>query len=374
MTRPIDQAVALHQAGKFQQAAKIYQSILASDPNNASAMHLLGVAAFQMTKHDQAVQLIERAIALDPNQSAFHHNLASTYRVLGRFQEAEQLYRNRDPPEPKNMPKRCSTCRPSASSQSTTRQMSNRSRWLLNTDDLSDIDRCFLHFAAGKLYDDMRLYDEAFPHYQHGNECRGADFDIDRYRKFVTDVIEVFSAERLTQAQGKGNPTRVPIFIVVCLAVARRWWNRSFAVIRKFAERGNFPTLPVSPEHSPNTIHRSRSFRFDPQFAACRDGGFWDCLSEPPAYVRCVGRSRVRQESDQPSVHWPDRNAAPECEDHSLLTGSTRHVPVVLLSEVSFRAGIFVLARWPRHVLSWLSATDGPLAESEYNSDSGRSV
>ena len=60
-------AIALHQAGQLGQAAQVYQQVLAQDPSNADALHLLGVLHHQQGNNPRAVELIGRAVALRPN-------------------------------------------------------------------------------------------------------------------------------------------------------------------------------------------------------------------------------------------------------------------------------------------------------------------
>jgi tetratricopeptide (TPR) repeat protein len=77
-----------HQGGRLEQAARIYQNILAQQPDHADALHLLGVVALQQGNPTQAVDLIGRAIAVNPSVAAFHCNLAEAYRALGQLDRA----------------------------------------------------------------------------------------------------------------------------------------------------------------------------------------------------------------------------------------------------------------------------------------------
>ncbi|HLN28274.1 MAG TPA: tetratricopeptide repeat protein [Gemmataceae bacterium] len=81
-------AIEYHQRGSLERAAQIYRSILALQPENADALHLLGVVAHQLGQHTQAVDLIGRAIALNPNVSAYYANLGEACRALGQFDRA----------------------------------------------------------------------------------------------------------------------------------------------------------------------------------------------------------------------------------------------------------------------------------------------
>jgi tetratricopeptide (TPR) repeat protein len=82
------EAFSRHQAGDLVAAVRGYQGILARDPNNADAAHLLGVALHQQGQSARAVEQISRAVALRPSVPAFHANLAEAYRALGQFDRA----------------------------------------------------------------------------------------------------------------------------------------------------------------------------------------------------------------------------------------------------------------------------------------------
>jgi tetratricopeptide (TPR) repeat protein len=77
-----------HQSGRLDQAARVYESILARQPDHADALHLLGVTALQQGNPSRAVELIGRAIAVNPTAAAFHCNLAEAYRALGQLDRA----------------------------------------------------------------------------------------------------------------------------------------------------------------------------------------------------------------------------------------------------------------------------------------------
>lgn len=77
----------------MQQAETIYSQILAADPGNADANHLLGVIAHQFGNDDKAVRLIRKAIRSNPKIDAFHNNLGKAQRSLNRLDKAVASYR-----------------------------------------------------------------------------------------------------------------------------------------------------------------------------------------------------------------------------------------------------------------------------------------
>ena len=88
--------VAHHQAGQLGEAETLYRDALAAQPDNADALHLLGVLASQIGRHEDAVDLIGRAIAqigeLGGDNSHFHANLGLALAGLNRFDEALASY------------------------------------------------------------------------------------------------------------------------------------------------------------------------------------------------------------------------------------------------------------------------------------------
>src|SRR5439155_10022923 len=89
----LEMAIRFHSAGQLQQAEQIYRQILALQPDNPDALHLLGVIAHQVGKSVGGLKLIERAIALNPGCSPYYNNYGEVLRALKRLQEAEAAYR-----------------------------------------------------------------------------------------------------------------------------------------------------------------------------------------------------------------------------------------------------------------------------------------
>lgn len=116
-----------HEAGRWEQALKCYHQVLEFEPENADALHLIGLVHHQRGENtialdwlerarrrspdcwlyesslgcalhalgrvDEALAHHERALQLAPERPALRNNLASAYQDKGRHAEAEQLYR-----------------------------------------------------------------------------------------------------------------------------------------------------------------------------------------------------------------------------------------------------------------------------------------
>ena len=86
-------AVGQHQAGNHAEAERLYRQVLARDPAQPDALHLLGVLAYQVGRADTAVPLIQRAIENRPSAPTFHLNLGNALLALGQVDDAVASYR-----------------------------------------------------------------------------------------------------------------------------------------------------------------------------------------------------------------------------------------------------------------------------------------
>lgn len=66
--------------------------MLVLDPDNADALHWLGVLTFQAHRADQAIPLLEKAAGLRPGDASFMHNVAQAYMACGRINDAVDAF------------------------------------------------------------------------------------------------------------------------------------------------------------------------------------------------------------------------------------------------------------------------------------------
>jgi len=93
MAARLEDALALHQAGRLAEAERVYRDILEDQPDHFDALHFLGVAAYQQGRHADAVDLISRAIGINGSYAPAHSNLANALEALGEMDRALASYR-----------------------------------------------------------------------------------------------------------------------------------------------------------------------------------------------------------------------------------------------------------------------------------------
>ena len=86
--RILELAMEHHLAGRSAEAEGLYRNLLAVEPENADALHRLGVLAMQKGDLTSAIDLIGRAAGARPGSANIHASLGQALSAAGRAQEA----------------------------------------------------------------------------------------------------------------------------------------------------------------------------------------------------------------------------------------------------------------------------------------------
>jgi hypothetical protein len=81
-------AQAAAQARRFGEAAGICNDVLATAPDNAPALALLGMVAAHTNDPERGIALLERAVTARPGVATWYANLSALYRMVYRMQDA----------------------------------------------------------------------------------------------------------------------------------------------------------------------------------------------------------------------------------------------------------------------------------------------
>lgn len=83
-----EDAIALHRAGRTEEAEDAYRQVLLLAPNDHRALYALSVLTLASGQNDATERLLSRAVELAPDQTAYHMNLGEVRRRLGRYRDA----------------------------------------------------------------------------------------------------------------------------------------------------------------------------------------------------------------------------------------------------------------------------------------------
>lgn len=203
-------AMRLQIAGRLVEAKKLYLELLEDNPESWDALHLLGLIYAESDDEATGAKLIESAIKLKPDVSAFHHNLAGIYRRLGQLAEAETEFRTAILQKP-DYGQAYQGLAEMVTFQSGDPLLTQIEAQLEST---TSSDSTYLHFAAGKILDDIGGYPAAFEHYRKGNAAAGRSFASKQFRQGVKDNLYCFSPELIAEQQLSSSESHQPIFVV----------------------------------------------------------------------------------------------------------------------------------------------------------------
>lgn len=87
------EAIHRHRAGELRKAEAVYHKVLDAMPQNADALHFLGVLRHQQGHTEEGINLVQRALALAPAYVDAWSNLGNLYKESARPDQAEAAYR-----------------------------------------------------------------------------------------------------------------------------------------------------------------------------------------------------------------------------------------------------------------------------------------
>jgi len=88
----LHQAVTLHGQDRLAEAERLYNQILASNPDLMDASHMLGVLKAQQGRAQEAHDLIAPVVAANPRDGLALANFGNVLNALARHEEALSVY------------------------------------------------------------------------------------------------------------------------------------------------------------------------------------------------------------------------------------------------------------------------------------------
>ena len=85
-------ALAHHKAGRLDQAAALYETILEEAPDQPDALHLSAHIALRRGEQGIAVERLRRAASVAPERPVVQNDLGAALRLAGRLAEAATAF------------------------------------------------------------------------------------------------------------------------------------------------------------------------------------------------------------------------------------------------------------------------------------------
>src|SRR4051812_13830414 len=95
-------ALQFHRANDLANAQSIYRQVLSVEPNNASALHYLGLIEMAAGHRDVGEQMIRKSLSIKPDQASAWNNLATALIDSNKTDEAIEALQNAVRLKPEN--------------------------------------------------------------------------------------------------------------------------------------------------------------------------------------------------------------------------------------------------------------------------------
>lgn len=210
----IQLSILYKECGELAAAEVKCREAIAIDQNQADFQFLLGNILHELGNVKEVELVFRSTLALDPNHIGCLKNFAKLLSELGRFDESKALFSRVFKKNPNDIGAFLNLNRKDITNRDDPFLKSMQK--LLDNPQLSLDDRTMVHFRLAKTFDKLGEYDEAFEHYQKGNEKRpdSPERDIGHYGDLMKRTAKVFTGPLISDRKDCGDPSDAPIFIV----------------------------------------------------------------------------------------------------------------------------------------------------------------
>lgn len=238
--------IAAYQSGDLNKAITHLEKAAKRAKKHPQVFQLLGLAQLNAANFDKARAALRQAVILAPKNADFHAQLGDVYRLqrkavlarasynrslalesdnsygligmgqlevsLGHISEAIRWFKQAVSAG-KQLPTAYHRLAFTNSQTEPTKELDDVKK-LIETNDYSHpTEIAELHWAAGKMYDDLDDTPNAATHFRQARRLHYQPFDVEAYRDRIAFFREVFSPDFFHQRAGIGLTSQKPVFI-----------------------------------------------------------------------------------------------------------------------------------------------------------------
>lgn len=233
--------------GKQQEARLLLTRLQKLIPDNCNVYIEWSRIERERYNIDKAIRYLEKALQLNPNAISALTQLASIYTAQAKLGEAEELYSKADKILPKNpeilsgfaslysyqgnYKKAIEIITPLLKSKIINFEIAKVYIRVCKHIDKSDIaiqyvlkvldslnlaktNKAYLYYELGREYDRLNKHDEAFANYKKANDTSKYLYDENKNKRKVTELIEVFSKDKIKKYFKSNLNDKRPVFII----------------------------------------------------------------------------------------------------------------------------------------------------------------
>jgi len=239
--------ICYHRLQKLDDAISGFRKVIQLQASNVTALRHLATALLDKGERQQAATLCDQAISLQADFAGAHILRGAIHAAMGEFELAAASYNKASKLEPSALTAvageanalvklgntaqayalispyvqttidNCALAIAYASTykvHGNSRRAAGQLEVLLSSPSLTHRERLLLHFSAGELYDQIRMFDKAFSHYKRGNSCVARHYSPEADKSRLDKTRAAFSADILERLTSAEQSMFTPVFIV----------------------------------------------------------------------------------------------------------------------------------------------------------------
>jgi len=206
--------VTLIAQSKLNDAIKIFEKIIKIQPNFYFAYHNMGNVLKDLSRLDEAKTYYQKCIKVNPNYIQAYISLGKILLDLHKLDESAVVFKQALKLEPENGELHRHLSQVIKYEQTSTHVKDMEE--IISNVNATHSQQMHLSFALGKAYEDMKLYNKAFSHWEKGNFLKRKEIKYStKYQaKLVKVVKDNFTKDLFEKFKNYGNQDKTLIFIV----------------------------------------------------------------------------------------------------------------------------------------------------------------
>jgi len=199
----------------YKEAERAVKQAIALKPDMAEAHSVLGSVYLSEGQTEKAKETFRKALSFDPELNSAELGLGNILLEEGHLEESEKLFSRLLTSKSERISALFSLVQ-TRKMRADDEAIGMLEEEALRLNELPDSKQTYIHYALGKVYDDLKMPDKSFPHFLEGARIKRKKihYDAKDKEKVFARIQSLFSPEFFDRVKGNGNSSDVPVFIL----------------------------------------------------------------------------------------------------------------------------------------------------------------
>lgn len=197
--------------GDYEEAKMYLEAIYKERTKDINICNNLAKVHANLADHETAIEYLRRALKINPSDSLTLSTLGEILSDTGQKEAAEKHY--------ESMIRSNNNVGSAYISLARLRKFSDKDQSFINRAEkalekgMPPQDRFAIHFALGKIYDDLQKFDDAFAHFTQANLLQKGNYQQKNDKQWAKTIKKTFNASSIEKLSKNGHESALPVFV-----------------------------------------------------------------------------------------------------------------------------------------------------------------